>query len=316
MAHRVKGPVPLRRIARLIGPGLLVTLLCAPVWAQLAPLVPLDDNEVNVPLLPPGVLKSTPELFGDYVYVWGLEDGTQVIQYHGDFVLQIGDRRLRAGEAVVWMQKSVWNSTAFYHFEVFLSRNAEVVDSAGTVNSGPLLFVTFNTAQPAVVQADIHTTQTSAETKLYGEAVQTRDAVQGRSATQPAEMQTIQPGVRRPTPQPKARPIVRHTATEEEYNEREGIIVATGQVYLSQGLVDSTEFLEIRADAAVLFLADRESLRKAMAATRPAAGGPAEACWSRSRRRRRPNSPRRKAAAPSAGSRRRSPGLTSRATWC
>jgi lipopolysaccharide assembly outer membrane protein LptD (OstA) len=271
VAHRVKGPVPLRRIARLIGPGLLVgAALCAPVFGQLAPLVPLDDSEVNVPLLPPGVIKNAPELYGDYVYVWGLEDGTQVIQYHGDFVLQLGDRRLKAQEAVVWMQKSVWNSTAFYHFEVFLSHNAEVVDSAGTVNTGPLLFVTFNTTQPPTVQADIHTTQTSGETKLYAEAMQTRDAVQNMPATQPSDMQTVQPGARRPLPQPKARPLVRHTAKDEEYNEHEGIVVATGDVYLSQGLVDSTEFLEIRADAAVLFLADREQLKKAMATSKPA----------------------------------------------
>ena len=104
----MKGPVPLRRTARLIGPGLLIGSVPRPFWGQLAPLVPLDDNEVNVPLLPAGVIKNVPELYGDYVYLWTLPDGTQVIQYHGEFVLQLGDRRLRAQEAVAWMQKSVW----------------------------------------------------------------------------------------------------------------------------------------------------------------------------------------------------------------
>src|SRR5207253_10578769 len=75
------------------------------------------------------------------------------------------------------------------------------------------------------------------------------------AATQPRELQTVTPGARPPIA--KARPLVGHTAKQQEYNEQEGIVTAIGDVYVSQSGASMAEFLEIRADAAVLFLAER-----------------------------------------------------------
>ncbi len=250
----------MRRTARLFAPGLLLAaFVCARLEAQAPALVPVDDVDAATALLPAGILRTQPEFFGDYAHVWALEDGTQVLQFYGDFSAQVGERRVRSREAVVWMQKSVWQKTVYYHFELFLNGEAEVRDSADTLTTAPLLFVTFNTVDPPAVEADVHTVESSADTKLYQEAAKTRQAMADRAATQPQDLQAVQPGARITVPkQPKVRPLVRHTAKDRMIDRKEGIITATGDVYVSQGLEDSGEFLEIRADAAVLFLAKRQ----------------------------------------------------------
>ena len=106
----------------LITQGLLIGALCAPTAAQQLPLVPLDDLEATVPLLPAGISKEGAELFGNYAHIWALDNDTQVIQYYGDFALHLGERRLRSQDAVVWMQKCVWDQTSYYQFNVYLSR--------------------------------------------------------------------------------------------------------------------------------------------------------------------------------------------------
>ncbi|UCD30382.1 MAG: LPS assembly protein LptD [Planctomycetota bacterium] len=236
-------------------------LICADTVAQQQSLVPLDDFEATVPLLPAGISRDAPELFGNYAHLWTFDNDTSVIQYYGDFAMHLGERRLRSQDAVIWMQKSVWEDSDYYHFEVFLSRQAWVRDSAGTVTTGPMLFVTFNSVKPAAVEADITTDVSSADTTLFQEASKIRHLVgSGRGPVRgPGDIEVIDFDKQMVPKQPKVRPLVRHRANQEEINEKEGIITAIGDVYISQGLLDSGTFLEIRADAAVLFLIKRES---------------------------------------------------------
>ena len=248
----------MRTPARLIAGSLLIAL-AGLTAGQMPPLVPLADPGAEEAFLPGGVTRAKPELFGDYVHVWGLEDGTQVFQYYGDFALHLGSRRLKSRDAVVWMGKTVWNELNYYSFQVFLSREAYVRDAAGTVTTGPTLLVTFNSFEPAVIEADSSTTQPSVDSTLYREADRVRSAIlSGRAATRPIEMEVVDPTAEsRPKP-PEAKPLVRYRADQEVIDEKAGLVTATGNVYLSQGLVDSTTVVEIRADAAVLFLTKTE----------------------------------------------------------
>ena len=55
-------------------------------------LVPLDDAQAASPMLrrkSAGIL----QIFGDYAYVWTLDDSI-CHQYHGNFSLHFGDRRM------------------------------------------------------------------------------------------------------------------------------------------------------------------------------------------------------------------------------
>ena len=144
----------MRDLERFVAGILLaVAIVAAPAFAQLAPLVPLDDPAVHDPLLPAGISRNKPEMFGDYAHIWSLDDGTHVIQYYGDFAMHLGSRRLKSRDAVIWMQKSVWKNVSYYHFEILLSGQARVRDSGGTVTTGPLLLVTLNSTRPAAVEA-------------------------------------------------------------------------------------------------------------------------------------------------------------------
>ncbi len=236
---------------------LLLVLPCVSSSGQTFAPVPLEGRDATVPLLPPGIIRDVPELFGMYAHIWALDDDTHVIQYSGDFALHLGHRSLSSQEAVVWMQESLWEHAAYYHFEVFLSGHARVDESAGSVTTGPVLFVTFNTTAPATISDDVHTNEPSLETRLYQEGAKIRQAFHAAAepSTRPAGMQVYPPESRVP-PRPRAHPIVRFRAREDlVFDERQGTITAIGDVYVSQGLVDSGDFLEMRTEAAVLFLA-------------------------------------------------------------
>ncbi|HSW46532.1 MAG TPA: LPS assembly protein LptD, partial [Phycisphaerae bacterium] len=285
----------LKAVVRLA--GLAMVLFCWEVVSlsalgQTGPLLPVDDPEAEVPLIPAGISRNTPELYGNYAYLWVLDDQTQVIQYHGDFALHLGDRRLRSQESVVWMQRCRWQEKNYYHYEVYLSQKAQVLDMAGTVTAGPELFVTFNSTEPPVVAADVTDRSSSSGTKLYQEAAKIRQSMQKSVLGVPKAVQTGPPGkeaevrdeaartvgemevVDLSAPRvpviPKPRPIVRYRADREVLNQNENLVTATGHVYVSQGLIDSGDFLEIRADAAVLFLAER-SAAQPRTTTEPAA---------------------------------------------
>jgi hypothetical protein len=232
-----------------------------PAFAQLAPLVPLGESQPESPLLPAGVSRNKPEAFGQYAQVWTLADGTHVMQYYGDFALHLGARRLTSRDAVIWMRKTAWKDLNYYHYEVFLSQDAMVRDAAGTVSSGPTLFVTFNAFESIDLEMDSSSEAPSAETVLYKEASKVREQVAaGGEATEPVEMAVTDLALKKRRERPKPRPIVRYRSNEKAIiDEKAGTVTITGDVYLSQGLVESGQFTEIRANAAVLFLRKEEA---------------------------------------------------------
>lgn len=188
------------------------------------------------------------------------------------------------------MQKCQWQNQTYFHYEVYLSQKAQVRDSAGTLTSGPELFVSFNSTEAPSVSADVTEKGTSTDTKLYQEAAKIRQSLMSLpvgaaparvgmapekgakppagAVSQPAEMEVLDLSRPRVAPVSKPRPIVRYRAEQEVFDQKQQLVTATGHVYVSQGLIDSGDFLEIRAEAAVLFLAERTARS---AATEPAA---------------------------------------------
>lgn len=230
-------------------------------------LVPLDDR-VASPLLPAGIGRDVIELSGQYVYIWTDTDGTQVIQYQGSFELLSGPRRLRSQNAVIWMKRHTWQNNAYYHFEVFLWRDAQVIEPAGTTTSGPALLVTLNSYAAPELRFDAQTMSSSADTDLYRQAVRIRGEVLKRSpiSTQPGQMRVMEFGAK-PEPQPKVRPLIQFHGDQQLLDQKAGLIVFTGRVYVSQGLIDSAEFLELRSDSAVLFLSPETPATKTVGST-------------------------------------------------
>jgi lipopolysaccharide export system protein LptA len=258
----VERPDTLARITLLAGIVLVISLVTvSPLSGIPRPLVPVDDLQAAGNLLPAGVNRTQPDIFANYVYVQSQPDGTQVLQFEGDFGMQIGSRRIESQQAVIWMQANQWQNLNYYHYEIYLSRFATVRDSVDTITSGPTLFVTLNTTRAPEIHNDVHTRQSPEDTKLYQEATRVRLTMlaSGPTATQPAGLDVRPTEAPEPAPRPKARPTVHLDAGKIEMDSREGTITVTGDVRVSQGMADSKEVMELRTDAAVLFMAQPQA---------------------------------------------------------
>ena len=237
-------------------------------------LVPITDG-VEEPLLPTGIMEDDVELFGALVYLFTDEDGSDVIHLVGDFEFHLGPRRLQAREAVIWMTARTYRGNAYRSFEVFLRRDARVVEPAGTLTTGPVLFVTLNSAGKVRVAADRKTFESSADTEVLKEARQVRSRIRARSSAgdpMATPFEVTEPGPPAEAKPPSARPIVNYRArdlTVEQVNGRR-VISAIGEVYLFRSQPSGEDFLELRADAAVIYLA-QERRRSADSAQQPPA---------------------------------------------
>ena len=119
-------------------------VLGIPALAVSQPLTPLKDP-VQEPLLPTGISRGDVELFGSRVVLSEAPDGAEVIHVMGEFELHLARRQyLSAREAVIFLTRNTYRDVPYQHFEVYLWREARVTDSAGTVTSGPVLFVILN----------------------------------------------------------------------------------------------------------------------------------------------------------------------------
>jgi hypothetical protein len=246
------------RIAWHIAAGVVV--LALPGIASGQPLTPLGD-QVHEPLLPTGILRGDVELFGQRVYVFKSDDGADVIHVVGDFELHIGQRRyLSSREAVLWMTGQTYQDIAYQRFEIFLRRDARVVESAGTVTTGPVLFVTLNSSGKVSIGADDTTADSSAETPVYLEAAQVRGLVAaGRVEDVEAEpaLQVIDLEAARQAAEPEVHPLLYSNADFFESGTIAGrqVTTAIGNVRLVQEPRPGELPLELRADNAVLYQA-------------------------------------------------------------
>jgi hypothetical protein len=215
---------------------------------------------VGPAILPSGISEEKVEIFGRYCYIWQELPDTQVIQYEGDFSLDMGQRHISANDAVIWIQRSKYQGRIFASMLIFLWRDAKVVEPGGTITRGDVLLATLNTFGNIGVNYRALATRSAKDTALYGRAARVRETyLQGEGQLPPAEQGTALSVLRTREATPiRMRPPQRrvyYTAENSESMMVDGqrIVTATGDVYVAQGATGTGDFLEIRADAAVIW---------------------------------------------------------------
>jgi hypothetical protein len=238
--------------------GLLLVTLAAPSWVAGQSLLPLGDD-VSEPLLPTSVSRDDVEMFGEIVHLWKADDGSNVAHFIGDFELQMGRRRLRAREAVVWMTRQTYQQTAYLRFEVMLWRDAHVTEPAGTATRGPAVFATLQSAGRVRTSADLKSNESTADRTAYQRAERIRRAARrGMDSGQPESPITVLDLRKRGKPaRPKVEPKVMYQGKDLAIDQVDGrrIVTVIGDVYLFRGANGNGDDIEIRADAAVVYLA-------------------------------------------------------------
>jgi hypothetical protein len=213
------------------------------------------------PLLPPGISDFNLELFGKLAYTWTIPDGTQVVEIQGDFNARMGQHFLKSRHAVIWFKKYQWQNKSYLEVDIFLWQDAEIHQPAGTLETGPALLVTLRTFGKLVVNADSHSSSSDAEGDLFKEATRARRllvAVPPAKAEKSGAPLQVAPTIEQIRIQrPKVPKKVDFSGDRLSYEQHEGlpVVIAMGEVLVSQGSPSqSGEFVEIRADAAVVFL--------------------------------------------------------------
>lgn len=245
--------------------GFFLAFLAFPVllWAQSPPAE--EDWERVYPLLPPGISDSNIEIYGKLAYTWTMPDGERVIEVQGDFSARMGLHKLTARDGIVWMRTQTWKDKIYLDIEIFLWQGAEIVQPAGSVESGPALLVTLRSFGQLTLNVDSSAAQSDADSALFQEGLKAR----GLFAVAPPQTieQSEGPVQVAPTLEkliasaPKIPKAVQYSAehTIHEQIGGQSVVIATGEVMVSQGSPSqSGEYLELRADAAVLYLKSDE----------------------------------------------------------
>jgi len=265
--------------ARTIWWGVWLCLFSASAFGQR--LVPLSDR-VDDPLTPPGISEMPVEMNAELAYLFRDDGGTNVAHMLGDFILTVGGadgHRLRSREAVVWITDREFDGRAYRHLQVFLWQNGEVEEIGGTFTAAPALFVTVNTFGAVVSNADQVALQASADAGVYHQASAVRAAIDDNRlrgfAAEGAGLRVFDAsglGAREQVPAPKPVMLFR-TEGEVTGPMKHGghtVLTVTGGAYLSRGTPGSAAFMEVRADAVLVFL---EPSAEEVEATGPAGLG-------------------------------------------
>lgn len=243
----------------IIGVALASSALTAPAAAQ--QLAPLGDP-VEKPLLPEGVSNADVEMFGEIAFLWTEPDATNAVYFDGDFELQLGNRRLNAREAACWLTRRTLDGLDYIHFEIVLMRDAKVVDAAGTVTRGPALFVTLNSSGSIRTSADRKTLSAPKDQPSYAKALQIRDTMRHRlpdSELAPSAVTVLDLAEPSVSGEPQVHPAVSYygrSLTIDQLEDR-AVVTVIGDVYVFRGESDSGLPIELRADSAVIFLAQK-----------------------------------------------------------
>ena len=249
------------------GPWIAVLILAAvaPLTTRAQSPFLVDESEVK-DLLPPGISDFDLELYGKLAYTWDSGDGAQVVQIEGNFSGRMGPYKLTSKDAVLWFRHEKWRDKGYLEIQVFLWQNAEIIQPAGTVESGPALMVTLRTFGKLVLNADGHAYESAADTDLHREAEKARrltviapppgaDVAPEPVSVTPNAKRLQQLAVQRP---PK---LVQFTVSrldgqiEYETVDGESVVIARNDVLVTQGSpAESGDYMELRADAAVIYL--------------------------------------------------------------
>ncbi len=254
------------------------------------PPVPLFDR-VAEPLAPGAVSEQDVELAGELAYLFKLEDGTEVMRLVGGFSLRLGGtggrgssdagvgryggggQRLSSREGIVWMTSAAHKGRRYRRFEVYLRGNARAVGLAGTVRTGPVLLVTFASFGRVFVHADDCTGESSVQTRAYQEGAAVRDAILAGDAPPADEgtllrIVTLQPSRAEAEAQVPTRVFFRADRTEgPDLIKGRRVVLVIGDVVAFRGKAGTDKYLQLRADAGVVFLTPPQEEAEAPGAT-------------------------------------------------
>jgi len=222
-------------------------------------------NDEKTPPLPPGISAQPVVISGVYAYAWKLTDGTNVLSIYGDFSLKMGDYKLRSRDAVVWFRTTKWEAVPYLDMEVFLWQDAEVVQPAGTTETGPALLVSLASAGKLELLPGSHTMQSDEGSPLYERASTVRASIEKPGPEEPTSapatpVQTrgAEGGLIRPlraSRPPRQIDYSGRDLSSEVVGERR-VVIVIGDVRVGSREGPSAEAMELRADSAVLFLSE------------------------------------------------------------
>lgn len=242
----------------VLSPAFLPRAAARQVDAPAPPATQRTDEAIE-PLYPVGVSEQDIELYATYAYSWRDAEGWRINECLGDFELRLGGYSMRSRDAVVWFRRQMWRDRAFYDVEVFLWREAQIRHPAGTIETGDGLFARVRSFGKLVLNADGFTPSPDEHSELFAAARAVRAGGIGPAAapdettgpvqaTRPAGFEFERP--------PRPRIPVSYGSEKLTSIVRDGrrLVIAIGDVYVTQGAATSADFLELRADAAVLYM--------------------------------------------------------------
>ncbi|HAU36223.1 MAG TPA: hypothetical protein DCX07_00715 [Phycisphaerales bacterium] len=243
-----------------------LVLIVATAWLHAPALA--DDAEI---------LPEDARVSGKQIHAFG-DDGKNVMVVLGDFRLVLGQRIFTGRDAVIWIAERKSGDSTVRDFTVYIEGKAKAVEPGGASTTDNTLLVRFS--QRGRVFTDGAFSDRPLEGfPLYTRAKEVRDGAS--SATQPARHEapalapaTTQPAVaaapttaggQTPLAAPTTKPVETPRPKEvlpvtwradnivAEQRGTRRVIVARGNVYLSQGNPEGAMFLELRSESAVLF---------------------------------------------------------------
>lgn len=246
---------------RIVLALLAVIALATRPLSSVAQSSSVAEQEQIQPILPPGISDFDLELYGKLAYTWTDESSARVIEIDGNFSARMGDYKLRSKDAVLWFTTRTWENRTYLDTQIFLWQDAELVQPAGTTESGPVLLVTLRTFGKLVLNADAHAAVSNENGSLFLEASRARALLKiapPEEAPKAATPIQVAPTAEQlMLSQPKPPKQVQFSADQLYYEQYEGqsVVVAIDEVMVSQGSPSiSGEFMELRADAAVLYM--------------------------------------------------------------
>lgn len=216
----------------------------------------------EAPLLPAGISDAEVVIRAINAYTWNAADGSRVISAYGEFRLDLGEYHLKSREAVLWFSRQSWENKPYHAFEVFLWQDAEVLQPGGTVESGPALLVTLSSFGEIRLDAAGHAAQSDEASPLYERAALVRrtlaepGSAPAAAASQPVRLAAGRARVLQATRPPRRIDYSGRELSSEMVDGRR-VVIAIGDVRVSQSEGTSGAALELQADAAVLWLSEQ-----------------------------------------------------------
>ena len=250
-----------RIVLTMAGLALLAGSAPPTAFAQAGSVQDSPDIAEIEPLLPPGISDFNLELYGKLAYLWQISDGTNVVEVLGDFSARMGQYEIRSRDAVVWFKSVTWQDRRYIDAEIYLWQGVEVVQPGGAVETGPVLLITLRSFGKLVLNLDSHARVDDSDSDLFIKGMKARRLLDVRPAAKAERAEIpvqVAPSIEQlRLARPKVRRMINYSADETTHQRHgdESVVIAIGNVFVSQGsAAKSGEYLELRADAAVLYL--------------------------------------------------------------